>query len=123
MPTIDSLDKAIAAHAGWKARLRAAARTGTFEVATATVKADDRCDFGKWLYGKDLTPEERQGEHYQKVRTLHAQFHQHAAQVVELATLGQKAEAEQAIALGSPYAQVSTELTGALVKWRESLYR
>jgi hypothetical protein len=121
MQKYEMIDKGIAAHASWKARLRTAARTGSFEVATGTVKADDQCEFGRWLYGKEFSAQDRQSEHYQSVKQLHAQFHVHAAKVVELATAGKKDDAEKEIGLGSRYAQTSTELTGAMVKWRESL--
>jgi hypothetical protein len=54
------------------------------------------------------------------VKQLHAQFHK-AARVVDLATSGQKDAAEAAIGMDSKYAEVSSALTGALVKWRDNV--
>jgi hypothetical protein len=122
MTNVEALQKAIAAHSGWKARLRTAVSTGKFEIATDTVKADNQCEFGKWLYGSELSSAEKQSEHYRTVKQLHAQFHQEAAKVVELATSGQKETAEKAIALGGSYGKASQALTEAMVKWRESLH-
>ena len=121
MISLEVLEKAIAAHTSWKARLRTAANSGKFDVPVTTVRADNQCEFGKWLYGPELSAAEKQTEHYRGVKQLHAQFHQEAAKVVELASSGQKDAAEKAIELGSEYANCSTALTGAMVRWRESL--
>jgi hypothetical protein len=115
------LEKAIAAHANWKARLRGAVGTGKFDVPASTVKMDSQCDFGKWLNGPDLTAAEKQTENYRAVKQLHAQFHQEAGRVIELAISGQKDAAEAAISMGGSYAQSSTKLTEAVVRWRQSL--
>lgn len=114
------IEKAIAAHAGWKARLRSAIGTGKFDVAVGTVKLDNQCEFGKWLYGQELSHSEKETEQYHTVRHLHAQFHQEAARVVELATTGQKDAAEKAMAMDSSYAKTSTALTQAMTNWRTS---
>ncbi len=56
MVNVEMIQKAIAAHTAWKARLRTAISTGTFEVEHSAVRADNRCDFGKWLYGSEFSP-------------------------------------------------------------------
>ena len=121
MINVDVLQKAIAAHSGWKARLRTAVNSGKFDFTTDTVKADNQCDFGKWLYGSEPSAADRQTEHYRTVKQLHAQFHQEAAKVVELATSGHKETAETAIGMGGTYSKASQALTEAMVKWRESV--
>jgi chemoreceptor zinc-binding protein len=122
MLNLDAIQKAIAAHTGWKARLRTAVSTGKFEVATATVEADNQCDFGKWLYGSELSATEKATDHFRSVKQLHAQFHREAATVVSLATSGQKDKAEAAIGLEGSYSKASRALTEAMVKWRESVH-
>jgi hypothetical protein len=121
MINVEALQKAIVAHSGWKARLITAVSSGRFDVTTDTVKADDQCAFGKWLYSSELTAAEKATEHYRTVKEFHARFHQEAAKVVELATSGQKRKAEEAMVLGSAYNKASHALTEAMVKWRESL--
>jgi hypothetical protein len=120
---LEALDKAIAAHAAWKARLRSAANSGKFDGMTTVVKADNRCDLGKWLHSASLSAGDKQTEHYRKVKQLHAEFHQEAAKVVELALSGQKDAAQEAIGIGGPYTKVSSALTDAMVQWRDSLRR
>jgi len=121
MVSVEAIQKAIAAHSGWKARLRTAVSTGKFDVEPSAVRADDRCDFGKWLYGSELQPGDKKSEHYCAVKKLHAEFHQEAANVVEWATSGQKGKAEESLALGGAYTKTSQVLTEAMVRWRQSL--
>lgn len=122
MLNLDAIQKAIAAHTGWKARLRTAISNGKFEVAVATVRADNQCEFGKWLYGSELSDSEKSTDHYQTVKQLHARFHQEAAAVVSLATSGEKEKAEAAIGMDGSYSKASRLLTEAMVKWRESIH-
>ena len=117
------LQRAIATHEGWKARLQTAASNGNFDAAMDTVKADDQCEFGKWLYGSALSAAETHPEHYHSVKELHTQFHQEAAKVAQLATSGQSDAAQKAMAMESRYIKCSNALTNAMVKWRESLHR
>ena len=114
-----AIEKGIAAHAAWKARLRAAISSGKFEVSVATVGMDNQCEFGKWLYG--LSADDTQTGHFSTVKKLHAQFHQEAAKVVTWATTGQTGKAEEAIGMEGNYANVSADLTRAMVAWRTSL--
>ncbi len=86
-----------------------------------TVRKDNQCEFGKWLYGSDLSQTERKTENYLTVKQLHAQFHEQAAKVVELVISGQKEAAEKAIGLSGDYTKVSSELTKAMTRWRLSL--
>ncbi len=89
MTNVEALQKAIAAHSSWKARLRTAVISGKFDIAPDTVKADNQCEFGKWLYGPEPSAAEKAAEHYRTVKQLHTQFHQEAAKVALWATSGQ----------------------------------
>jgi methyl-accepting chemotaxis protein len=113
------LKNAIAAHAAWTARLKAAVVSRHLDIPLNTIQADDQCQFGKWLYGKEISDVEKQTEHYRATRRLHAQFHQEAAKVAQLAISGQEKAAEKALDLSSEYAHVSSALTGALNRWNE----
>jgi len=119
MVDAEAIGKGVAAHAAWKARLRAAVSSGKFEVPSATVSRDDQCEFGKWLYG--LSGKETQTEHFSAVKRLHARFHEEAAKVVTLATSGEMGKAEEAIGVQGDYTKASGELTQAMVAWRNSL--
>jgi chemoreceptor zinc-binding protein len=122
MPNIDALTKAIAAHASWKARLRSSINTGKSDVSVETVRTDNHCEFGKFLYGPELSAAEKQSEHYRTIKPLHAQFHQEAAKVLELALSGQKEAAEQALGMGGSCAKIATTLTQAIMKWRDGAH-
>ena len=119
MVNLEAINKGIAAHSAWKARLRTAVSSGKFDVPAATVAKDNQCEFGKWLYG--LSGTDQLTEKFSTVRRLHTQFHEEAARIVTLATSGQSEKAEQAMALGGSYTKASAELTGAMVRWRNSL--
>ena len=47
----DEISAAIGAHGSWKTRIRTAIESGTSEFSPLNVAADNKCAFGKWLYG------------------------------------------------------------------------
>jgi hypothetical protein len=118
MEIAEALDRAIAAHAKWKYRLMEAIDSGRSEHRVADVRANDACDFGKWLAALPLS--ERLSSHYKQVSALHAEFHTLASSVLELALSGRATEATTAMALGSRFAVVSSQLTMAVLAWKES---
>ncbi len=115
------IDKAIGAHGMWKARLKLAIDSGKLDTPLPTILADNKCEFGAWLYGASITPALRGTPQYQKVRDLHAAFHQQAGRVAELATSGKKAEAVALIGLQGDYARASAALTTAMREWKAGL--
>ena len=121
MINVDMIQKAIAAHSSWKARLKSAVASGKFDVTPADIKVDNRCEFGKWLYSSEFSAAEKQTQNYRRAVDLHAKFHQEAARVVEWATSGHKDEAEKAMGLEGSYTNASSALTKELVEWRLTL--
>ncbi len=119
MSELHPIDGAIAAHAKWKWHLRQAIDTGLSEWTVERVRPDDLCDFGRWLHNLPLS--ERMGEHFRAVHDLHAKFHQEAAHVLDLALSGNRADATAALAIGSPFATVSSKLTIAMTAWKKAL--
>jgi len=113
----EQVQAAIGAHGMWKARLRQAMDSGSSEFKVDVVRLDDRCDFGRWLYG-----EARQGHgsdpQFEVVRKLHAEFHAEAAKVLGHAVAGNKGQAKASMAMGGPFSRVSSSLIGALTSWR-----
>ncbi len=114
-----AIQAAIWAHAGWKKRLKDVIESGRVDVPIAKIRADDQCDFGRWLYGREISAEEKASEQYRLVKELHAQFHQQAASVAELAIHGKAAEATKAMDLFGDYSRASSKLTNALAEWRK----
>jgi len=83
------------------------------DLKVGTVRRDDACDFGRWLYGEGAAvfPD---AASYACVRTLHADFHREAAIVLSLALAGHASEARAAMADGMPFSGASVELVAAL---------
>lgn len=117
MEITEALDRAIAAHAKWKYRLMEAIDTGQSEWRVDDVRADNACEFGKWL--ATLSFSERLSSHFKEIHSLHAEFHIQASNVLQLALSRQVPEATKAMALGSRFARVSSQLTMAVLAWKD----
>ena len=112
------LQHAIATHAKWKSRLRQAIASGQSEWTVETVRPDNLCEFGKWLASLQLP--DRFTKEYKDVKVLHEQFHAAAAEVLEKALVGQRAEAEAMMAPGGTFAAVTTKLVKLLTEWQKT---
>ncbi len=119
MVEVDRITRAIAAHAKWKFHLKEAIASGKSEKTVAEVAPEDRCEFGHWLLA--LPNADRQSAEWQKVRTLHADFHRAAANVLKLALAGKEDEATAEMAFGGNFAKVSSQLTIAMTDWKRSI--
>lgn len=105
----EAFQKAILAHGQWKNRLIRAIETGKSEFTVETVKKDNHCEFGKWIYtGAPLTLQNT--PEFQEIKRLHAEFHVEAAKIIELALAGKKTEAEQRMKIGGPFLAKSASL-------------
>lgn len=114
----DEIKKAIGAHGMWKSRLRQAIDTGNSEWAPEKVKLDNVCDFGKWIHA--LPPAAGDASHVARVKDLHAKFHVEASSVLQLAKAGNKDAANKAIAQGSNFDKLTSELTKELMNWAKA---
>ncbi len=115
----NEIKNAIAAHSLWKSRLRAAITSGTSEFSPEKVRADNNCDFGKWLYGMPKQGQAKVASMAETVRKQHAEFHKVAADVLRLALSGKKDEAAKLIAPGSQFADLSVDLTKSMMEWQK----
>ncbi len=115
----EAINAAISAHGLWKARLKAAIETGKIDIPVETIRMDDQCAFGKWLYGRGFPEKSKNSPHYERVIELHATFHEAAARVVELALQGRKEEAKTLIRVKGEFAAASVRLMDAMREWKE----
>ena len=113
------INTAIGAHGMWKLRLKTAVDSGRGDVSAAGAACDDKCPFGKWLYGPALAPAIREGMPYRVVRRLHAEFHTCAGSVLACVERGDRPGAMTL--LGSEFAERSEKLSRALTKWKSEL--
>lgn len=118
MANIQEIDKAIGAHGMWKVRLKTAISTGKSEVPVATIRTDNQCAFGQWLYGSTISASDKATQNYKTVKDLHAEFHKVAARVAELALSGKKDDADKI--LSQEFAAASIKLTAAMMEWKKT---
>ena len=119
MNELHPIDKAIAAHGWWKSHLRDMIDSGESDQTVDEVRADDRCEFSRWL--RERPDGDKASEHFRTVCELHTRFHEEAAHVLELASAKKVEAANAAMAIGSPFASVSAKLTSAMVAWKLTL--
>lgn len=111
----ETLDKAIAAHAGWKAKFRSFMR-GEVDLDPTVVERCDLCDFGKWL---STTGQAELGAAHGEVHAAHAKFHTVAAGVVRQKKAGDTAGAETALSLSGEFTRTSAALTHLVTAIRD----
>ncbi len=113
---VEQINEAIGAHGMWKLRLKTAIRTGQSDITPFAAGCSDRCKFGQWLEGTELSPAIRSGVPYSVIKRLHADFHRSAGSVLQNALSGRKSEAEAA--LDGEFTEKSDKLVRALTKWK-----
>jgi Chemoreceptor zinc-binding domain len=116
---ISDIELAIASHAKWATHLTKAIADARLEIPLVTIGSDDVCEFGQWLYGQELTDDDKGSADYKNVRELHAEFHKVARQVAELAESSNRYEAYKL--LYGDYIARSGKLSIALTAWKEKL--
>ena len=115
----EEIDKAVGAHSAWKQRLKTAIDTGKSEVTVENACKDNVCAFGQWLYGSTIAAGAKGLPGYNEVKGLHATFHKHAGEILDLALKGKKAEATGLMGVTANYSKVSAQLTQAMIKWQK----
>jgi hypothetical protein len=116
---IRDIESAIANHAKWATHLTKAITDAQLEIPLATIGSDDVCEFGQWLYGAEVSEEDRASADFQTVRDLHAEFHKVAREVAELAASSNRFAAYTL--LYGEYMAISGRLSIALSAWKERL--
>ncbi len=126
----EEIENAISVHSKWLKNIKTAVAVSTMSgtnsdstQGTKTIEkigADNQCAFGKWLY-ETIEPELKKSTHYEKIVTLHAQFHQQAATILSLAFKGKKSKASSLISDDSEFIQCSELLITSLNEWKGKL--
>jgi hypothetical protein len=112
------LDKAIAAHADWKVKLRMAIQNReTLDVGQ--IAADDRCALGQWLHGDGRTMFGGKAEYVECV-SKHAAFHAAAGAVASRINTGRYEEASAMLGPDSVYTQASTQVGTAIHRLKKA---
>lgn len=116
-----ALEEAIGDHAKWMSALQRDLLAAPATLDPARMRADDLCVLGRWLYGPSLSDEDRTSDYYHEVRRLHAEFHELAGQIIELATSGMIFDAYHR--LYGDYLTMSGRLVLAMRAWRDAWLR
>jgi hypothetical protein len=116
---VGDLEQAIAAHVHWMTLLRQAVLDAVSGINVDSIAAHNQCEFGKWLHGPGLSADDRLTDDYLEVWRVHAEFHELARRIVELAAAGQMVEANTL--LYGEYITLSGKLVLAMRTWQASL--
>ena len=117
------IEAAIAAHMQWLARLRTAIAQRTSEFTPGVVRLDNQCALGRWLY-KGLPGAPRGSPVFEELRSVHAQFHEQAATILQLAVTGKASEVPtQFIQLRRHRIVLNAELARRLINQVDRLVR
>ena len=116
---VGDLEQAIAAHVHWMTLLRQAVLDAVSGINVDSIAAHNQCEFGKWLHGPGLSADDRLTDDYLEVWRVHAEFHELARRIVELAAAGQMVEANTL--LYGEYITLSGKLVQAMRAWQERL--
>lgn len=119
MDQVAEIEEALGKHALWMSELRQAVLHAPADIDVESIRADNRCAFGRWLYGSSWSSAERASASYEEVRRVHAEFHQLAGEIVELAASGRTLEAYGL--LYGDYVTVSGRLAIAMRAWQARL--
>jgi aerotaxis receptor len=113
------VDAAIKAHQQWRVKLRnAILKNEVLDVAT--IRRDDCCAVGKWIYGPGG---QRWGQHpvFSSLLQAHREFHQEAGKVAELVNSGRHDEANRALQGESPFSRAGRRVVSALMQLSATL--
>ncbi|MEP2715640.1 CZB domain-containing protein [Pseudophaeobacter sp.] len=111
----EEIDAALLSHVAWKHRLRKAAFAKDTSIPVKEVASDSCCRFGKWL--ASLDPNDQRKYHFDRVKTLHTEFHNKAGLIAQMLSDG-KVETALATLNGADYNLKSKELASALMEWK-----
>ena len=112
----EQIKDAIGSHGMWTLRLKTAIKVGKSDMEPEVARCDDKCDFGKWLHSDEIDETVRSGAPYRVISRLHSEFHECAADVLDLATSGKP---DQATALlEGDFSNQSQKLVRGLRKWK-----
>ncbi|WP_419255977.1 CZB domain-containing protein (plasmid) [Caulobacter sp. ErkDOM-YI] len=110
------LDKAFMTHSAVKGRLRKAIK-GEENIEPATIRRDDVCEVGKWIYGEG-------GKQFSSVpvfvefKKVHAEFHKCAYDIMMLYNAGKIAEANRELDQGA-FEKKSNEIGSCIMRMKQ----
>lgn len=102
------------AHIDWKMKLTKYIEQNDGTLVSEHVCKDNACALGKWLYGDGLNYRDLAHKTFDSLKTSHAEFHQVAAQVIELIHAGKIDEAKNLMDHDGAYGRASNKTIGLI---------
>ena len=115
---VADFDLLILYHRNWKKRFYEHLR-GKHDLDPATVRRDDLCNMGRWIYGEGLQHQDRL--EYLDLKRKHARFHEMAAEVLESSLKLPEQEALKLVEQDSEFERASRECVAAIARMRDAL--
>ncbi|MDD2816845.1 MAG: CZB domain-containing protein [Thiotrichaceae bacterium] len=106
----DKIKDIIWAHSLWKQHLRKAIESGSCHLSVEEAGNEKKCHLGKWL----ASEEAQTLPNYAELVEIHHHFHRQAAQILQLALNGNRHEALNAMAMGSYFNKLTSQLVNAI---------
>lgn len=100
------------AHRDWKIKLRTFVNGSGPPLDEAAIRSDTACGLGQWL--ASLPVQRRNDPVVAELISVHARFHQCAADVVVKAKGGHREEAARMLDAGTPFADASFKVVGLI---------
>lgn len=107
------------AHMYWKIRLMMFINGSGEKLDSYKVSQDNQCELGQWIYGEGLKYQNLAA--YQNLKSSHARFHEHAAEVVRHVEQGSRQRAENLMKAGSPFMEESIQIGVAFEQLTEAI--
>ncbi len=113
MSHVEVYERAIAAHAAWKGKMRKFV-AGTLEIDEAQAGSHDACEFGRWIATRPLPEAE-----LAPLRSAHDHFHDVAGAIVHARHVGDQRRVAAAFEVQGEFTKASAQLTNLVVKARD----
>ena len=113
------LNGSIASHTQVKINLRNAAMTGK-KIDVQTMRRDDACLLGHWLYGEGEHQHGRRAS-FDALKEKHRGFHRSAGAVAEVINAGQSDKAQKMMGADSEFAHATEEVVAAIQTLRREV--
>ncbi len=110
--------KAVDAHLAWIMKLQEAIGGGE-KLDPGVICKDDLCELGKWIYGAGAVYQSKPC--YESFKSIHAHFHQCAADVVSKVNAGDMAGALAMVDTGGVLITLSSETVSAILTMKKEL--
>ncbi len=117
--SVITLEAALHSHQQWKDRLRRAVRNREL-IDTSSIRRDDCCDLGKWLYAGSQQHYWGKPE-FQSLLLHHREFHMLTGAVADVINQQQYELAEAYLSNDTQLAQSSSEVGGAIRRLEAAL--